>query len=175
MAITSGDILFFLTTTSGSAGFSNVGTNTSSLGKYCSTTQVTNNTLQNLFLNASGLQNSNSIVDYRGIFIVNSNPSGLVMQNAMVYCSAEVSGGATVQIAVDSVLTSGISSSLAQMDQIATPTSVPSYNGGFSFPVTVGTALSLGNISSGSGKGVWIKRNCQNTSAVDSDTIVITL
>lgn len=169
MAISSGDILFYLTTPSGSAGNTNAGTNTSSLGKYCSNTQIVNNTLENLFLNASGDQNAASVTDYRAIYIVNNNPSGLVMQNTVAYFSAEVSGGANVRMAVDNVLSSGIGSSTAQMALIASPTTAPSNVGAFSFPVTKGTALSLGNIASGSGRGIWIARDCVNSIAVNSD------
>lgn len=175
MPISSGDIRFYLSTNAGAAGNTTSGTLATALGKYCSTSQINDNTLNNLFPDASGDQNAASVTDYRAIYIVNSNPSGLVMQNTVVWFSAEISGGATQQMAVDNILSSGIGSSTAQMALIAGPTTAPTNVGTFSFPTTKGSALSLGNIASGSGRGLWISRSCANTSAVNNDgaTIVI--
>lgn len=169
MAIQSGDILFYLSTNAGSAGNTTSGTLATALGKYCSTSQINNNILNNLFPDASGAQNAASVADYRAIYVVNVNASGLTLQNAVVYTSGAVAGGADATIAVDNILSSGIGSSSQQGEVIASPTTAPTANGGFSAPTTYGTALSLGNIASGSGRMVWVKRQCNNTGAVNSD------
>lgn len=49
MAITATDILFKFSVKTGAAGNSTAGTAGGSLGKYISTTQITDNTLNNLF------------------------------------------------------------------------------------------------------------------------------
>lgn len=172
MAITASDILFKFSVKTGSAGNSTAGSASGSLGKYISTTQITDNTLNNLFDDISGSENAASTVDYRCIFIHNNHGS-LTYQNAVVYLSAEVSGGASIAVAVDSVAASAVGDASAQALEVTNETTAPAGPLSFSSPTTAGTGLSLGNIAAGSCKAIWIRRTAANSSAKDNDGVTI--
>lgn len=172
MPIADTDIKIKLSTTSGSAGNSNSqGDVNASLGKYISTTQITDNTLNNLFSDISGSENAASQVDYRCIFIHNSHAS-LTMQSTVVYLYSEVSGGASIAIGVDTNAASAIGSSSAQAVTIASTTTAPT-GVSFSSPTSLGTGISIGNIAAGSCRAIWVRRTAANTTAKDNDGVTI--
>lgn len=175
MAIVAGDILIKFSVKTGSAGNSTAGSASGSLGKYISTTQLTTNTLNNLFDDISGAENAASTVDYRIIFVHNAHAS-LIAQGMKAYLSAEVSGGAAISIAVDSTAASVIGSSSAQALILADELDSTSQVSGLSYssPTTAGAAISLGDISAGSCRAIVIKRTAANSAALDSDGVTIT-
>jgi hypothetical protein len=83
MAIVSTDILFKLATTAGTAGNQNTSTPAASLGKYISTTQITDASLHNLFDVITGDENAASTVDYRAFFVHN-NHATLNLDSAVI-------------------------------------------------------------------------------------------
>lgn len=169
MPIASSDVLFKLSIKTGSAGNSAAQPDPNqSLGKYISTTQLSGTALNNLYDNISGAENAASTVDYRCVFVHNSHAT-LTLQNAVVYVSSEVAGGASVAIAVDNVAASAIGSASAQADSVATETTAPSAVGAFSTPTTSAAGLSLGSIPAGQTRAFWVRRTAANTSAVDAD------
>lgn len=173
MAITASDILFKFSVTTGSAGDSTAGTAAGSLGKYISTTQLTDNSLHNLFDIITGAENAASDVEYRGFFIHN-NHATLTWENVVIYLSSEVAGGAVAAISVDTTGVTAKGSSSAQMKTIADESTAPATQT-FSAPTTFGTALSIGNIAAGSVQGIWVRRTAANTTAVDSDGVTFTV
>lgn len=172
MPIASSDIKFKFSVKTGSAGNSTSGTAAGSLGKYISTTEITDATLNNLFDDISGDENAASDVEYRCVFVHNSHAS-LSLQNAVIWISAEVSGGASVAIAIDNTAASAIGSSSAQADSITDENTAPSSVGSFSSPTSKATGLSLGTIPAGQCRAFWIRRTAANTSAVNSDGATI--
>jgi hypothetical protein len=174
MPISSSDILFKLSTKSGSAGNSTAqGNVNNSLGKYISTTQITDATLNNLFDNISGDENAASTVDYRCIFIHNAHAT-LTLLSPVVWLSAEVAGGASIAIAIDDIAASAIGSASAQADEIANETTAPGAGvGTFSSPTSKGAGLSLADLPAGQCRAIWIKRTAANTAALDSDGVTI--
>ena len=174
MAITATDLLFKLSVKTGAAGNSTAqGDPNQSLGKYISTTALTTS-LNGLFDNISGAENAASTVDYRCVFIHNNHGS-LTYQNAVVYMSAEVAGGANVAIAVDNIAASAVGSASAQAAEIATETTAPTGVGTFSSPTTAGAGLSLGSIAAGSCKAVWVRRTATNSAALDADGFTLAI
>jgi hypothetical protein len=174
--IVSNDIKIKLSTKSGSAGNSLPQANVSaSLGKYISTTELVNASLNNLFDNVTGSENTASTVDYRCVFVHNSHAT-LTYFSAVAYLPAQVSGGAAMDIAIDNTAASPIGSSSAQAVQITNETTTPTGIGSFSAPTTQGTGLSLGDILPGFARAIWIRRTAANTSALNSDgaTLAIT-
>jgi hypothetical protein len=171
MAITATDIVLRYSVVTGAAGDSTAGTQTGSLGKYASTTAVATGA-NGLFDDISGAENAASTVDYRCIFVLN-NHATLTMQNAVVYLSAEVGGGAAIAVAVDNIAASAKGSASAQAALIANETTAPSGVGAFSSPTTVATGLALGSLTPGQVKGIWVRRTAANTSAVDADGVTI--
>jgi len=174
--ILTADILFKLSITSGAAGNSLAQSNVSaSLGLYISTTQIVTATLNNLFSDVTGVANAASAVDYRCIFVHNSN-SSITLQNAAVYISSQVAGGTVLAIATDNIAPSPIGTSSAQAFQASTVNTSPGGSASaFSSPSTTGGALNLGNIPAGYCKAIWVQRTAANTGAVNNDggTLVV--
>lgn len=172
MAIASTDLLFKLSTTAGSAGNSTAqGSPNSSLGKYISTTQITDATLNNLFDDISGDENAANTVDYRCFFVHNAHAS-LTWLAPFVWIYSEVAGGASVAIGLDPAGVTAIGSSSAQAATIATETTAPA-GVSFSSPTTKGAGLSLANIPAGSCAAIWVRRTAANSSALNNDGCTI--
>jgi len=175
MAIIASEILFKLSTgNSGSQGNNAAqGNVNNSLGKYISTTPVTDASLNNLFDDLTGDENAQgaSYVDYRCIFVHNNNGS-LTLQNAVMWLSAEVAGGAAIAIGVDPAAASAIGSGTQQAAVILTDTSAPA-GVTFSAPTTKGAGIALGNIPNGQCRAIWVRRTAANSSALNNDGATI--
>jgi len=163
MPITSADILLKLATTAGAAGNSNASTPNASLGKYISTTQIVDATLNNLFDNVSGDENAANTVDYRCIFIHNAHGS-LSWTSVVAFLLSEVAGGTVLAIGVDPTAASAIGSASAQAVTIANETTAPA-GVTFSSPVDAGSGIVIGTIAPGQCKAIWVKRTASNTTA----------
>lgn len=174
MAITSTDLLYKFSVKTGAAGNSTAGTAAGSLGKYISTTQITDATLNNLFDDVTGDENAASaVVDYRCIFIHNAHAS-LAWQSPVVWISAETANGVDCAIATDNTAASAIGSASAQAAEIATETTTPTGVSAFSGPTSKATGLSLGaSIAAGSCKAIWIRRTSANRAALDNDSVTV--
>jgi len=166
-AITSGELLVKFSVVA-AAGNTTAGTAATSLGDQISTTAWTGGSLNDLFDDVSGAENAASTVDYRCVFVHNSNAAN-ALENAVVYMSAETAGGASIAIAVDNLAASAVGAATAQAAVIANETTAPSGVGAFSSPTTLGTGLALGNIAAGSVRAVWIRRTAANTAALSGD------
>lgn len=169
-AITSGEILFKYSV-SAAAGNTTAGTAATSLGDQISITAWAGGSPNDLFDDISGAENAASTVDYRCIFIHNSN-SANTLENAVVYLSAETGGGASIAVGADTTAASVIGSGSAQALTVANETTAPA-GVTFSSPTTAGTGVSLGNIPSGQCKAFWIRRTAANTAALSSDGVTI--
>lgn len=170
MAIVAGDLLFKFSVAA-AAGDTTGGTAATSLGDQISTTVITDATLNNLWDDITGAENAASEAEYRGIFIHN-NHATLSLQNAVVWLSAEVGGGAVAAISVDTTGITVKGSGTAQMKTIADENTAPATQT-FSAPTTKGTALTIGTIPAGSVCGIWIRRTAANTIAVTNDGVTI--
>lgn len=172
MPIVSSDIKIRLSVKTGSAGNSTAqGNVNNSLGKYISTTDVGAGA-NNLFDDISGDENAASTVDYRCIFFYNTHET-LTYLSPKVWLSAEVSGGASIAIAVDDIAASLKDASSAQAAEIATETTTPTGVGTFASPTSKGTGLSLGNLEPGYCRAIWIKRTAANSAALNNDGVTI--
>jgi hypothetical protein len=173
MPIAASDILFKLSIKTGAKGNDAGSTPAGSLGKYISTTQITDNTLNNLFDDVSGDENAASDVEYRCIFVHNAHAT-LTWVGAKVWLSAEVAGGAAIEIAIDDEVDSPIDQAAAQADLIADESTAPGAGvGAFSGPTSKGAGLDLGDIAPGYCRAIWVKRTAANTVAVDNDGVTI--
>lgn len=170
-AITSGEILFKYSV-SAAAGNTTASSAAASLGDQISTTAWAGGSANDLFDDISGAENAASTVDYRCIFVHNSNASN-ALQNAVVYISAETAGGASIALATDNIAASALGSGTAQAAAIASETTAPSGVSAFSSPTTAGTGLSLGNIPAGQVKAFWVRRTAANTAALSNDGVTI--
>lgn len=172
MPILSSEILFKLSTKDGSAGNTTAGTPSGSLGKYISTTEVdSGNTLNNLFDDVTGDENAASDIEYRCFFIHNSN-SSLTWQSPFLWISGQVAGGASGFIGLDPISASPIGTGTPQAVEVVDEGTAPS-GVVFSAPESKGAGLAIGDLPAGYCKGVWIRRNAYNTSAVNNDGLTL--
>jgi hypothetical protein len=170
-AIVASDIVWRYSVTTGSAGNTTAGTANGSLGKYISTTAWAGGAANDLFDDISGAENAASTVDYRCIFIYNSNAAN-AYQNAVMYLSAEVAGGASIAIGVDTTAASALGSATAQALTVANETTAPA-GVTFSAPTTAAGGVSLGTIPVGNVRAVWVRRTAANTAALSGDGVTL--
>lgn len=170
MAITATDLLYKYSVAA-AAGNTTAGTAAGSLGDQISTTTITDATLNNLFDDITGDENAASDVEYRGYFVHN-NHATLQWTGPVAWLSAEVAGGASAAISIDTTATSAVGSATAQMKTIADESTAPTSQT-FSSPTTKGTGLALSDIPAGNVKGIWVRRTAANTAAVNNDGVTI--
>lgn len=169
-AITTAEVLWKFSVAA-AAGNTTPGTAPTSLGDQISTTAWAGSVLNDLFDDVSGAENAASTVDYRCIFIHNSNASN-PLEVPVAYLSAEVGGGAAIAIGVDPTAASVIASGSAQAVVVGNETTAPA-GVAFSSPTTVGAGIALGNIPAGQCKAIWIRRSAANTVALSGDGVTI--
>jgi hypothetical protein len=171
-AIVAGEILSKYSVVA-AAGNTTAGTAAGSLGDQISTTVIADATLNALFDDISGAENAASDVEYRCIFIHNSNASN-ALQGAVIWLSSEVAGGANIAIGVDPTAASAIASGSPQAVTVATEQDAPA-GVSFSSPTTAGTGLSLGTIPAGQCKAAWFRRTATNSAALNNDGVTWTV
>lgn len=168
MAIVASDIVKRLSVLTGSAGDSVAGTPAGSLGKYVSTTAITDATAGNIFDDVSGSEAAAGSTEYRCIFILN-NHATLTLYAATITVQSETAGGGAITIALDNIAASAKGSSSAQAAQIAGETSTPSGVGAFG-----AGPLAIGDLAPGQVKAVWLKRVVSaSASALNPDGVVL--
>lgn len=172
MSIVAADIHTRFATTAGAAGNSTApGAAGTSLGKYMSNADLTDNTLNNLFPDVTGAENAASNVDYQCVFIFN-NHATLTWQGVVVWISAETAGGSSFAVGVDTTAASAAGSATAQALTIANKNTAPA-GVTFSAPTTQATGVVVGDIPAGQVRAIWIRRTSANTAALANDSATI--
>lgn len=166
MPVAAADMLYKLSVVA-AAGNTTVSTPNSSLGDQISTTQITDNTLNNLFDDVAGDENAASESEYRCFFIHNAHAT-LSATNIRVYLLSEVSGGASLAIGVDPTAASAIGSGSAQAVTVADENTAPA-GVAFTSPTTVGSAINVGDLAPGQCRAVWVRRTAANSAALAND------
>lgn len=152
MAIVASDIVKRFSVTTGAAGDSTAGTAAGSLGKYISTTAITDATLNNLFDDVTGAEAAAGMTDYRCFFVLN-NHATLTYIGATVSLLSETAGGGAITIATDNIAVSAKASAGAQGTLIASETTAPTGVSAFG-----AGPLTIGDIAPGQVKAIWVKR-----------------
>lgn len=159
MPIVAADLKIYL---SGGAG--NTDPN-ASLGGIISSTEVVDNTTHNLFDQVSGTESLAGDIEYRGIYLKNTHGS-LTAQNTKVYISSNTgSADTTIDIALDGGATD------ATMETLSDESTAPSGET-FSAPTTYAGGLSIGSLTAGQKKGVFIRRTITAAAAAVNDDAV---
>ena len=161
MAIIASEIVMCL-----SGGGANSNPN-SSLGGAISSTELVDNTLNNLFDNVSGAESEAGDVEYRCVYIRNDNAS-LTMQNAVAWIQTNTpSAGSTIDIGLGTSAINGTEQTVA--NESTAPSGVT-----FSAAATEGAAIALGNIPFGQHRSFWIRRTISaGASAYNNDSATI--
>lgn len=170
MAISGSDIKFKFATTTG-PGDSTAGTANGSLGEFISTTELTDATLHNLFDVVGGDENLASESEYRCLFIHNTNATDTFL-NVKAFISAEVAGGASVEIGVDPTAASAVDSASDQAVEIADEDTAPA-GVSFSAPTDYDSGIDIGDLAPGEVRAIWIKRTTSNSAAKSNDGATI--
>jgi hypothetical protein len=160
MAIITGD---FATRLSGGAG--NASGNASLGGAKSSSAAPT--TLDGLFDATSAAEALAGDVEYRCVYLHNSNGSSSMI-NAVVFVSANTPlAGSTIDIGVGTAAINGTEQTIA--NESTAPTAVS-----FSAPSTAGTGLALGTIPAGQHIAIWLRRTITaGAGASASDTFTL--
>ena len=167
MAITSSNIKFYL-----SGGTSNTNVN-ASIGGAISSTEVTDNSLHNLFDKTLGTESTAGDTEYRCIYVKNTHGS-LELELAKIWISTNTSSPANViAIALDGAGKGGTAET--ETDENVAPTGET-----FSQPTAYSGGLSLDGGGTGLGSGVaypiWIRRTiAAGATAVDNVTFVLSV
>ncbi len=151
---------------SGGAANSNVN---ASLGGAKSSTQVTDNTLNNLFDDVSGSESLAGDTEYRCVYIHNAHAS-LTMQNVRVYVQSNTSStNDTWEIGLGTAALNATEQTIA--DETTAPSGVT-----FSAPTSYATGLAPPDIPFGQHKAIWYKRIVDPSAAANNnDTITINI
>jgi hypothetical protein len=174
MPIIPSDIVLRLATTAGTAGNSLAQADPNlSLGKYVSTTDVAT-TLHGLFDVITGAENAASDVEYRCVFVLN-NHATLTLENAVVFMTAEVAGGAVAALSVDSTAVSAKGAATVQALTVADEGTAPTALTFVTTPVSAATGLALGSIPAGSVRAFWVRRSAANTAAINADGVSLNI
>ena len=169
MAITSSNIKFYL-----SGGTSNSNVN-ASIGGAISTTEVTDNSLHNLFDKTLGTESTAGDTEYRCIYVKNTHGS-LELELAKIWISTNTSSPANViAIARDVIGKDGTAETETDEDNAPTNSGTT-----FSNPTAYSGGLSLDGGGTGLGAGVaypiWIRRTiAAGATAVDNVTFVLSV
>lgn len=160
MPVTTAEIQFRL-----SGGASNTDVN-ASLGGAISSTQIVSASMANLFENVGAAEALAGSVTYRGIYIINTDPS-LTWQAVRMWISQ-------ISASTDTAYAIGISDEGvgATMATIANETTAPT-NVTFSSPTTMGAGLNIGNVPATDEVGIWIRKTVDaNASALNNDNAI---
>lgn len=171
MSIVASDILRKFSVTTGSAGNTLPGSAATSLGRYISTTQITDATLNNLFDDISGDENAASDVEYRCFFIHNAHAT-LTWSNVAAWLVSEVAGGANTAIGLDTTAPSALNSASAQALTVADEQTAPT-GVSFSSPTLKVSGLSIGSLPAGFVKAIWVRRTATNSGALSNDGVTL--
>lgn len=150
MPIVTGDIDFHL-----SGGLSNTDVNLS-LGGVRSTTQLTDNTLNNLWDDVSGAESTPGDTEYRCIYVENAHGS-LTLQGARIWISTNTTTPSNaIAIGLHDVK-DGTAQTIA--DESTAPNESDTVTPiTFSQPTSFAGGLSLGELAAGEHYAIWIRR-----------------
>ena len=155
MAVSPSDIKRRLSTQSGAAGNSTASTPAASIGKYMSTTDLVDATVENLFINITAAEAAAGKTVYRCLFLYNSHGSQS-MTATKIWVVSQTAGGGDISIGLDPAGAVTYNQAGAQAAIPANDTTAPS-GVVFRTPTSEADALSIGTLASGKCYAVWFK------------------
>lgn len=161
MAIVASDIKLYL-----SGGGSNTDPN-AALGGAISSTQITDDTVQNLFDNVSGTESAAGVTEYRCFYVKNTHGT-LTLQSSVIWIETQTpSTDSSIEIALGTAAISGTEQTVANEGTAPTGTTFTALTGS-------GNALTIGDLAAGAYKAIWVKRIITaGAAAYDNDSVVI--
>ena len=133
------------------AGNTTAGTAATSLGDQISTTQIPQSGANVWFDDVPASEASAGDVEYRCAFVHNAHATDSAL-NVTVKLQADVAGGATMAIGLDTTAVSAVGSASAQAVTVADENTAPA-------GITFGTSdLTIGTLAAGQVKAFWVRR-----------------
>lgn len=161
MAVLNTEIKFFL---SGGAANSDVN---ASLGGAKSSTEITSAQLHNLFDVVTSAEASAGDVEYRCLYVENTNGTDSLLSAAAYVSSNTPSADTTLDIGLGTSAINGTEQTVA--DESTAPAGVT-----FSAPATLGAGLAIGDLTAGQHKAIWVRRTVNAAAAAyNNDTATI--
>jgi len=149
---------------SGGAGNTDIA---ASLGGAISQTEITSNSLHNLFDLVSSDEATSGDVEFKCFYVKNNNTT-LTLSNAKVWINANIVGG---EVFIDIGLGPSAINNVEQL--ISNESSIPS-GVVFTKPTSKATGLDIGNIIPGGTKAIWVRRTVNaDSSAVNNSSATI--
>jgi hypothetical protein len=143
------------------------------LGGYVSTTQWHGGVLDDLFSDITGAENFSGQVDYRCVFLLNSNGTD-TLTSPVLWFSGSVAGGALKFFGVDPTAPSPVGSSSPQAVTIANSTTPPS-GVVFHNPTSYATGIGLSNLPPNYVVAIWFQREAINSAAINNDGFTLSV
>lgn len=140
------------------------------LGGFCSSGTLVDATVDNLFPDATGIENAEGNQDYQLYFLHNNDAQDL--SNGTVFLQGDVPGGAIDAIALDPTGPTPLASAAQQALIIANKNTAPA-GVVFSSPVTAVSGLAFPVLLHGYVLPIWLRRTCQGGAAVNNDGVII--
>ena len=141
------------------------------LGNFMSSTQLTAASLNNAFDDVSGAENAASTVDYRCLFIHQSNATDTATV-CRIWLNSETAGGAVAAIGLDPAGLKAANSATAQAATIANETTAPA-GVTFTAPTTDAGGLAIANMTAATCVAVWVRRTAANSASLSLDGVVL--
>ena len=172
MAVVSADIKKRLSTQSGAAGNSTASTPAASIGKYMSTTDIDDATVENIFSNITAAEAAAGKTVYRCFFVYNAHASQS-WDSVKVWMDSQTVGGGDVTVGLDPAGAVTYNQAGAQAAVPTNDTTAPA-SVSFSAPTSEGAALSLGSIGALKCYAVWLRLVVPaDVSSINLDNVII--
>lgn len=174
MPISPAEVRWYLSNPNASTGYSGVGTPGNSLGKFMSTTQVSNTSIDDLFLDISAPENVALQIDYQCVFLANFTVTADSMRNPYVWMpnNQYTFGAAIIDIAVDPLGPQPYASTSVQAQTIVNSTTIPTVVGWYGVSPTYNPGgLLVPDIPPGYAVAVWIQRTATNSPATTPQSL----
>jgi hypothetical protein len=147
--------------------FSGDGTPAGSLGGAIHATELTDNTLNNLWDDVSGDDASAGDVEYRCIYVKNTHGT-LTLNSSKFWIQSNTTGGDSIKVGLDLAGLNGTA------DDVANENTAPSPAVTFVTAVDKANGLNTGNVPAGQKYAIWIERTVPASTAVfDASTYVL--
>jgi hypothetical protein len=164
---------FYFSTASGSSGFSTSSSRTESQGKYMSTTQITTNSLQNLFNNVSTADNTGLVNYYKCIFIYYDGGGSFTSADGLQVSISGASGGVDFYLGKDPLGATPRAQTGAQSVVIANQTTAPT---GVTFTQpTVPSPITIASVPDLNVHALWVRLTPVNSVPITGDNATISI
>jgi hypothetical protein len=176
-----GEVQWYLSNPNAVTGFSGVGTPGNSRGNYMSTTVVnTSTTINNLFLDATGVMNAASEVDYQCLFVANNTVTGFSMKNPKVWLPQQyyVNHTSTTMVGSDPIGVVLQTSATSQAATISSQVQAPGVTNWVFPSATMSQGVAVPDIPPGYCIAIWFKRSLTNSGPTPVNTpdgVVVTV